>query len=312
MFDLFSFRRKRAQNAGRGDVYQYDNVPPILRTQIQQIAIAAIGNYTPPTDFYSSEFSGNEYWERIEKIICRENGVHQLTSKRENPRDDILNYIGSVRSAEGFIDIVELILKVIDTDGRNWHEHARYNRGITQQPDETIAEVNARFKRAEFGYQYENGNIIRVDSEYIHSEIVRPAIFLLSSGDMAGPNEEFLKAHKHYRSGEYKEAVMFAGNAFESTIKSICARRRWNYDKGARVSDLIKILKIKKFWPSYMDNSFDHLIATLNSSLPPVRNNNSAHGQGSDSVSTPKYIAQYAIHLAAVKINFLVETDRQR
>ena len=36
---------------------------------------------------------------------------------------------------------------------------------------------------------------------------------------------EFLKAHAHYRSGEMKDAITDANNAFESTLKTICDQR---------------------------------------------------------------------------------------
>ena len=62
------------------------------------------------------------------------------------------------------------------------------------------------------------------------------------------------------------------------------------------------------FLPSYLDNSFDQLAATLKSGLPKVRGEESAHGQGATPRETPDYVAAYALHLAAAKILFLVET----
>jgi hypothetical protein len=47
-------------------------------------------------------------------------------------------------------------------------------------PDEAIDELNARFREHGVGYQYESGNIIRVDSQIIHSEAVKPVLHLLS------------------------------------------------------------------------------------------------------------------------------------
>ena len=41
-----------------------------------------------------------------------------------------------------------------------------------------------------------------------------------------------LQAHAHYRSGETKDAITDANNAFESTLKAICDQRRWPYDRG--------------------------------------------------------------------------------
>ena len=42
--------------------------------------------------------------------------------------------------------------------------------------------------------------IIRVDSEFIHSEAMVPAMKMLSGPMYEGANAEFLKAHEHYRA----------------------------------------------------------------------------------------------------------------
>jgi hypothetical protein len=59
--------------------------------------------------------------------------------------------------------------------------------------------------------------------------------------------------------------------------------------------------------PDYLGQSFDQLIATLQSGLPKVRNEVAGHGQGATPRETPGYVAGYALHLAAVNIVLLVE-----
>ena len=63
--------------------------------------------------------------------------------------------------------------------------------------------------------------------------------------------------------------------------------------------------------PDYLDNSFDQLLATLQSGLPKVRNEEGAHGQGAQPREAPPYVAAYALHLAAAKIVLLVEAFRE-
>ena len=62
---------------------------------------------------------------------------------------------------------------------------------------DAIDELNERLRRAGVGYQFEDGRIFRVDSEWIHSEVVRPALRYLHQKGFEGPREEFLKAHGH-------------------------------------------------------------------------------------------------------------------
>ena len=119
-----------------------------------------------------------------------------------------------------------------------------------------------------------------------------------------------MKAHRHYRSGEMKDAITDANNAFESTLKAVCNQRGWSYQSGARASDLLKLVRRKGLLPEYLDKSFDQLAATLNSGLPQVRNNEGSHGQGATPQTTLDYVGAYALHLAAANILFIVEAHK--
>ena len=182
--------------------------------------------------------------------------------------------------------------------------------GIHQKPTEAIEDLNERFRRAGVGYQFEEGQIVRVDSELIHTEVVRPALRFLNEPGFEGPREEFLRAHACYRAGDTKEAVTNANNAFESTLKAICDERGWPYESGATASRLVKVVRAKGLLPNFLETSFEQLAATISSGLPKVRNEVAAHGQGSTPRETPMYVAAYALHLAAAKILFLVEAHR--
>jgi hypothetical protein len=90
-------------------------------------------------------------------------------------------------------------------------------------------------------------------------------------------------------------------------MKAISDAKGWKYEKGARATDLIKVLKSNGLFPDFADQSFDQLIATLKSGLPVVRNETGGHGQGSKPVEVPEFVAVYALNLAASKIRLLYE-----
>lgn len=69
-----------------------------------------------------------------------------------------------------------------------------------------------------------------MDSEFSHSEVVKPTMSFLADPIYKGANEEFLKAHEHYREGRYKECLNECLKAFESCLKTICQKRSWEYD----------------------------------------------------------------------------------
>ena len=76
-------------------------------------------------------------------------------------------------------------------------------------------------------------------------------------------------------------------------MKAICDAKGWEYEKGARATDLIKILKGNGLFPDFADQSFDQLIATLKSGLPVVRNRTGGQGKArsrSKSRNTLRYM----------------------
>ena len=208
------------------------------------------------------------------------------------------------------LDLIDASFLYIDKVARKFDSREQKRRGISITADETIETLNVRFQRAGVGYRFDGGMLIRVDSELLHSEVVRPALVLLHQQGFEGPCAEFLKAHAHYRSGDTRAAITEANNAFESTLKVICDQSDWSYPKGATASRLLKVVRDNGLLPEYLDKSFDQLAATLNSGLPKVRGEEGAHGQGSEPRETPDHVAAYALHLAAAQILFLVEAHR--
>ena len=145
-------------------------------------------------------------------------------------------------------------------------------------PDELIAQLNYWFRRRGVGYQYESGQIIRVDSEFIHSEVVKPALSMLSNPMYKGANDEFLKAHEHYRNGRHKECMNECLKAFESCIKSICDARGWNHGNQNGIR-LIKIVLNKGLIPPFMESHFTALRKALEDGALTPRNQRSGTGR---------------------------------
>ena len=301
VYDTYSYRRKVAKG-DVPDVFVYDKLPIELRVQIVHIWMDAIGVYAM------------EDWDVIHNLVAREHGVFQLYREERGG--------GSAERCESYLlrtsceeqidtdrvlDLIEVSFIYIDRVIRNKGSFHVNQHRIKLSADEAIDELNERFRRAGVGYRYENGQIVRIDSELIHREVVRPALLYLHKPGFEGPRDEFLKAHRHYRAGETKDAITNANKALESTLRVICDQRGWEYNRGARVSDLLKVIRSNGLFPDYLDTSFDQLVSILKSSLPVIRDRESAHGQGSRAQDTPIYVTAYALHLAAANILFLAE-----
>jgi hypothetical protein len=185
------------------------------------------------------------------------------------------------------------------------------NMILDDRGEEEVDEINQYFRKHSVGYRFEGSQIIRIDSQFVHSEVVKPAIeHLTSDADFDAANTEFMLAHEHYRDGKNKDAAVAANRAFESTLKAICTKKGWSYDKGACATDLIKIVRQHGLFPSYLDNVFDSYIAAMKSGLPGVRNSAGGHGSSPGEAEVPDYIASYAIHLSAVNIIVAIEASK--
>lgn len=306
IYELFSARRKKAELSGSDDVFQYDVIPDKLRVQIQQVLFEAIGPQFAVSAYDLYERRHNpEGWNDIHKVLCRELGVHRLGNQQYDLAiEGVMNWIGT-SSALDFIDTLEVCCRCIAMAATQLSDYQRQSLGMTVQPVAALQEINYRLREAGVGYSYADGYMLRVDSEYLHEEVTKAALRFLNHKGFDGPRAEFLQAHEHYRTREYPQAITEAAKAFESTLKAVCDLKGWSYDKGDRATDLLKRVKAKGLWPDYLDTSFDQLLATLNSGLPRVRNNDGAHGQGSAIRQIPHYLAAYAMHLAAAKITLI-------
>ena len=247
IYDLFSKRQKRLREE-LPDVYQYDEIPSPLRVQVVHIMNDAMGD--------SRYDKTIEVFKFIHNTLCREYGKFHLHEDKIyttyiNFAEEVKNFILCHGNVERVIDAMEISFRFIDTFYRQ--DHIAYSTQSKIQPDDAIEELNARFQENRFGYQYESGEIIRVDSQIIHSEAVKPALQLLSNSRFKGANEEFLRSHEHYRHARYKDCISACLRAFESTMKIICDGQGWHYDRSKdNAKQLINICFQNNLTPSYL------------------------------------------------------------
>lgn len=302
VFDLFSKRQKRARGE-MPDVYVYDDLPQTLRVQIVHIIGDAFG-----TDNYGSDHAAEAY-EFVNQSLCREYGLFELVKHPRSDKESVFNFFLQEKSVERALDVVELCFRIIQihiADDQSYQYHTK--RKI--DTDGAAAELNERFKEHGVGYQFESGEIIRVDSQFLHAEAVKPTLAVLRDKSFKGANEEFLKAHEHYRHGRYKESLVDALKAFESTMKTICNLRGWPTQPTDTAKNLIATCINNGLFPAYFDSQFSSIRSLLESGVPTVRNKNGGHGQGAAPVTVPEYLARYTLNLTATTILFMIESHQ--
>jgi hypothetical protein len=309
VLEIFSKRQKKLRGDVR-DVYSYDTISQPLRVQVIHIWHDTLGD---ESDYFEHAETAGAY-KIIVEMLCREYGMFTLPSKTENYGlrriylQELTDFLLHQDDPEKCLDAIELSFSVIDnaTRGRNYLDRM----DASERADDAIAELNARFREHGVGYQYDSGRIVRVDSELLHEEAVKPALALLRAPEYAGAQAEFLTAHEHYRHGRAKEALTESLKALESAMKAICAKRKWSHDPNATAKPLIQVLLDKELIPSFWSQHFSAIRATLEAGVPTARNRLSGHGQGAEIQEVPAHLVAYVLHQTASAIVFLAEAER--
>ncbi|MBI1218836.1 MAG: hypothetical protein GC186_09840 [Rhodobacteraceae bacterium] len=301
VFDLYSKRRKR-QIEKASDVFIYDEIPEPLRVQIVQMWDDAIGNEAAYHNQYDMGDTRGVYRE-IVTILRREYGVHQLSSAASDFRSELRQLFLTTNNIDRLLDIIELSFRAIDSVCRDWGDRQ------STIADETLIELNVRFREHSVGYRFEERTLLRVDTEYTHEEIIKPALRLLSGDIYSGAREEFLSAFEHYRTGKAKEVLNDCLKSLESTLKAICGKRGWQYNAKATAKDLISVAFDNKLIPDFWQSHFNALRTSLESSVPTGRNKISGHGQGALPTAVPDHLVSYMLNMTASTIVFLAKAE---
>lgn len=304
VIDLYSKRRKRELGL-EPDVYTYDDFNANLRAQICYVIDDVLG--------IQDRNEQERNYGSICEVLRREYGVYKLVTglhARSTVMDELGQFISIERDIDRVLDAIELCF-VIAESYRNKSYTYRYPKEDTgAYIDECVSELNTRFKEHGKGYEINDGRVLRIDSEFLHAEAVKPAISFLNQPEYAGPRDEFLGAYEHYRHSNLKEALNDALKAFESTIKVVLELRGWEYDKTSPAKRLLAVLLANNFLPSYHQNHLNALSTLLESSVPTIRNKEGGHGQGSEVSEVEPEIAAYVLHMTASAIVMLCSLEK--
>ena len=158
--NLYSYRKMIAEG-NLQDVFTYDELPRGLRVQISYIWNDLLGAVN------------HDGWSVIHDTVAREHGLERLGGRRSSEYEQCAEYLLSA-DVDDALDIIEFSFRVANTVVPRLSVTDRKARRIKVSPSGAIDELNERFRRAGVGYQFENGNIIRMDSALLHKESRSP------------------------------------------------------------------------------------------------------------------------------------------
>ncbi len=302
VFELFS---RRNNTELREDVYEYDVIPHNFRIQFAMLIGEVVNGFKSGYWTDSSRF-----WQHVEKEIQIELGLLKLSNNvRYNHSSD--NYLNNVMAFllstdnKSALDVMDLLV---------FYHHAYSNTDykVKEKWQRAIKRINRKLKENSLGYEIVENQLIRVDNQFIHNEVVKTSILLLQEQEFHAVSEEFLKAHEHFKNGDYKDAIVNAGKSFESVMKKICSEQNYPFNaQKDTASALINILMKNEFIPAFMQNQFVGLKNTLENSVPTLRNKFGGHGQGEAIINVPESIVRYTLNLCATNIVFMVERYKE-
>lgn len=268
----------------------------------------------PPEDWFADDIRG--WYHEIVKILRREYSVFELAERRGDSNDvrysrtELVEWFLAEADTDKVLDAIELSFRIIERVCGKYNYLGRTD--AAKVANASVEELNIRFKEHAIGYQYIDEEIVRVDSQLIHKEVVVPALTVLRGAEYSNAQAEFLSAYEHFRHGKRQEALVDCYKCFESTMKVICTKRKWIFDPNAAASDLVKICLANGLIPSYWQNHFNGLRSVLESAISTPRNRQAGHGAGAGPPpKIPDELVSYVLHMTAATVLFLSDAEKQ-
>lgn len=173
-----------------------------------------------------------------------------------------------------------------------------------------INELNELFDRYDLQWRLLSGKLIKMDSQQFEQDLANKLLELMECTQAENPvfqtaYEEFIMSINKLSSGNYAEAITYACNSYESTLKIVLEIKESTakqltdvYCKSSYASKIPEKIKPEAFNQSVL------------LSLPFLRNKvSSSHGQGLNKIETSslKSLAKLAVNLAATLNTYIIE-----
>jgi len=285
---LFSKRCQKALKDGKIKV----SIPLSVRVRIYRVLLTynEIFEETSDNVFNYETSTLKELPEKIkDELGCKELLAFPEDGEVAEP-SDLENFILRGNYPPYLLDALELFYEGI-------HEKDKFQRYF----NDIMEESNLIWRMAD-------GRIFPVDSAYIEEEIIRRSYQLLHEVKFHGALQEFEKARVSLINGDYEGAVQNANLSVESVIKEILGIER------AKPGELFRKLIDSGFVPEYYKGFLETFEKNILRCVAIIRNEELGvgHGRGPSTNIVPPDLAELAVHLSSVLINFLIKRYLQK
>jgi hypothetical protein len=285
-----------------GDIYNYDKLPDPLKRQVIAIWFELV-NMFPAFD----RGNADKFFGVVAKELWVKYSDFESTRNARSPSETVCNFFGGELDAKKCLEIIEVVFSNLV----NFYRRDSYvNAGMDYDIHKAKIKLNACFLEHAVGYEFRGDKIFRVDSAVMHKEVIAPAMALLHEPYLQGANQEFTKAHEHFRHARYGESINECLKAFESTMKAICHKRDWKYNQTDAAKSLLATCEQNGLFPIFLQSSLSGLRSVLEN-VATARNKLSGHGQGAQQIQISEEVAAFVIHSTGANILFLASLEKK-
>jgi len=220
-----------------------------------------------------------------ELLAFPENGEHAKST-------DLEGFVLRGNYPPYLLDALELFYETIEEKKKNLFQHS----------------FNEIMKESSLPWRMADGKIFPVDSAYIDEEIMRRSYELLHEVKFHGALHEFEKARANLANGDCEGAIQNANLAVESVIKEILGIER--IKPGELFRKLINSGLIPEYYRGFLKAFEENILRCV----AIIRNEELGvgHGRGPSMNIVPPDLAELALNLSGVLINFLVKQHLQK
>jgi len=216
---------------------------------------------------------------------------HFLRCGDEEALDFIEAVFTSTRDVAGAIELVEEMNRVFREEGIAFE--------LTPMTQRTIKGGGKMFGRTVDSFEVDFP-IIRDRGNSVQEENMKECLGLLTDSVFKIANDQFLKAHRHYRANEWDQTIAYCGSAFESALKAVLQKKGVAFKENATAQALIVESVKAGIFPQTYENS---LIGIAN-----VRNamSDTTHGRTPATQIIPdQKNAEHLLYVTAANIVFI-------
>ena len=162
---------------------------------------------------------------------------------------------------------------------------------------------NAIMQESSLPWRMAEGQIFPVDSRYIADVVLSKTHELLSATKFEGALHEFTKARSDLTIGDFHGAIQNANLALESTLKGVLGVAR------AKPGQLFRAIVDSGLIPEYSSGFLDAFEQNILRLPAIIRNEElgAGHGQGKEINAIPIELAEMAVNMTAVLVNYLIK-----